>query len=108
MGSKRPATATLTAGKLTAGKQKEAIHHYGKAWEQAVHMKLSRPARLANGHLQWEFFDLPNRTYIVQISTNLVDWVTIGPRNTDADGALLFEETGPVAPRSRYYRVVAP
>jgi peptidoglycan/xylan/chitin deacetylase (PgdA/CDA1 family) len=51
---------------------------------------------------------VPDRLYLIQASTNLVNWTTVSTNMADANGAFSFTDTdAPVYP-ARYYRFVAP
>lgn len=56
-------------------------------------MKLSAPA---------------GKTYIVQASTNLMDWETIGVATVNTDGSFEFEDPEAANHPHRFYRVVTP
>ncbi len=62
--------------------------------------------RAAVRHLEFSADDA--RTYLVQSSTNLADWTTLGPALEDAqrDGEYSFDDAQPGTGAMRYYRVV--
>ena len=48
----------------------------------------------------------PSRVYVIQASTNLIDWVTIGLGLTDTDGNVEFTDPNAANQPLRFYRVV--
>ena len=86
----------------------DGIEDYKHAWKLATHAKLTEAATLNNGRLQLELLGTAGETFVIQASTNLVDWVTIGTRTADADGVCLFEDADTCKVPARFYRVVSP
>jgi len=62
----------------------------------------------ANGKIHLNFSGIHQQVYIIEASTNLVDWEMIGVAQDLGDGTFDFDDAD--APRipQRYYRVVAP
>ena len=86
----------------------DGIEDYKRAWKLATHAKLAEAATLSNGRLQLEILGTAGETFVIQASTNLVDWVTIGTRTADADGVCLFEDADSGKLPACFYRVVSP
>ena len=64
--------------------------------------------RLTNGHIQVRFAGIPGRTYRIQASTDLLNWVDIGTVTQDSSGILQFEDNGSPGFARRFYRTVTP
>jgi len=101
----------LAKGDADAGdeKCKNGIEDYSNAWKHAVRAKvsLSPPTHLANGHTQLEILSEPGERITIQASSNLVDWVTIGTGNANAEGVVTFEDADAGRHPVRYYRAVS-
>jgi len=66
-----------------------------------------------NGIFQFRFFSLSNRTYQVQYSSNLVQWISVTPLLNGTGGELPWTDSGPPQTDSpplntprRFYRVI--
>ena len=68
--------------------------------------RIAKVTRRDNGHLRVEFGGAPWRTHLVQASTNLVDWETIGAGAEVADGVFEFEDAKGANYKTRFYRTV--
>jgi hypothetical protein len=64
---------------------------------------------VSDGSATLKFAGIPNYSYSVQRSTNLVDWITIWTTNAPGGGLFdftdSFSDLGGVAPPSAYYRL---
>jgi hypothetical protein len=73
---------------------------------------LVAPARLdsilvaTNGQPRFRILGTPNKPYVIQTSSNLLNWVSIGTNNPDASGILNFTDPA-VKGRQRFYRAIA-
>ena len=65
---------------------------------------LRTPAQLANGTWQITLSGGANRSYKVQYSINLTNWIDLGTGITGADGTLTINDPAGPAARVRYYR----
>ena len=90
------------------GKYGNAIEHYRHAWQHAVKVKIKPPQMLAGGNQRLEFIAVPGESYIIQASSNLVTWKTLGTVTADADGAIVFDDPDAANLPTRFYRVVEP
>ena len=61
-----------------------------------------------NGRVQLQFSAEPGRVYIVEASTNLVDWEKIGVAMDQGDGTFTFEDANAAQFPNRFYRLVSP
>ena len=70
--------------------------------------KIAKLHRRADGRLRLEFSSPHGPTYLVEASTNLVDWEKVGVAVESRPGEFEFED--PEAPRApvRFYRLVSP
>ncbi len=88
------------------GKCANGIEEYRKAWKRAARAKVSPPVRMADGRVRLEIAGEAGERFIIQCSSNLKDWVTLGTRTTNAEGVLTFEDADAGPHRTRFYRVV--
>jgi hypothetical protein len=91
-----------------AGRTENAIEHYRNAWKHAVHLQVKGGVLANGGKVSLHFIAFPGDRYVIQASTNMVDWVTLGTVTANADGVIDFEDLGSIAYPTRFYRVVAP
>ena len=59
-----------------------------------------------NGRVQMQFVAEPGPTYVVEASTNLVDWEMIGVAVDRGDGTFEFEDPNAARFPSRFYRLL--
>jgi hypothetical protein len=67
-----------------------------------------RVAHHGNGKVKMEFSGAAGRSYIVEASTNLVNWESIGTAKRRGDGEFEFGDLRTVQFPARYYRIVSP
>jgi hypothetical protein len=84
----------------------DGIEDYKNAWKHATRAKLEGSVHLRGGRLELEILGTPGDTYLIQASTNLVDWVPLDTRKADAEGVIQFEDSTPGRLPARFYRVV--
>ena len=60
------------------------------------------------GNLRLQLTGDSGQVHLLQASTNLLDWVTVGVASDQGDGAFEFEDNDATRFPSRYYRVVSP
>lgn len=58
--------------------------------------------------MQLKFISLAGKVYLIEASTNLVDWTAVGEATICNDGSFEFEDTDAAQHPCRFYRVVAP
>jgi len=88
------------AGQLIAALQGEAVG--------PVACKVYSVDRLSNGQIHFQFNAAADQIYLVEASTNLLDWETIGVATVCGDGAYEFQDADAARHQSRYYRIVKP
>jgi hypothetical protein len=69
---------------------------------------ISAMTRQSNGNVLLQFAGVSGVTYVVEASTNLLDWEAIGTCTDKGDGFFGFEDADATKFPSRFYRVVAP
>jgi uncharacterized delta-60 repeat protein len=62
----------------------------------------------ANGRVQMQFSGEPGPVYILEASTNLVNWEMIGVAVDHGDGTFTFEDPDAARFPNRFYRLVSP
>ena len=70
--------------------------------------KLHSPVRQPDGKVRLKFTGQAPRVPLVQASTNLRDWTTLGIANDDGNGALWFEDSQAARLPTRFYRLTGP
>ena len=63
---------------------------------------------LANGHAQLSMVGIPGRTYIVQVSDDLMTWSTLTTMSAGTNGEFQFEDTDAANHAQRFYRLNLP
>ena len=99
----------LAKGDAESGDDKcdNGIEAYAKAWKQVARAKVSPPTSLVHGHLRLEILGEPGERFLIQASSNLADWVTIGAQTANAEGVVTFEDVDAARHSVRYYRAVS-
>jgi hypothetical protein len=86
----------------------DGIENYKQAWKLATRAKLTGKIIVRGGRLELEILGEPGETYLIQASTNLVDWMTLGTRTADGEGIIQFEDPDAGQATTRFYRVLSP
>ena len=73
-----------------------------------VHGKISATLNRANGRLHLNFSAPLGQIYIIEASTNLLDWQMIGVAKDQGDGTCGFDDPNAMRMSGRFYRIVAP
>ncbi|HXA45690.1 MAG TPA: LamG-like jellyroll fold domain-containing protein, partial [Candidatus Angelobacter sp.] len=73
-----------------------------------VHGKISATLNRANGRLHLNFSAPLGQIYIIEASTNLLDWQMIGVAKDQGDGTCGFDDPNSMRMSVRFYRIVAP
>jgi hypothetical protein len=71
-------------------------------------VKINNAARKANGKLHLNFSAPHGSAYIIEASTNLVDWQKIGVGKVRDDGTFEFDDTDAMRLSKRFYRILSP
>jgi hypothetical protein len=72
------------------------------------HGRFTSVARHADGRVHIQLSAVPGRLYILEASTNLVDWERIGMAAHNGDGTFSVEDAHAARFPNRFYRVVSP
>jgi hypothetical protein len=92
---------------VNEGKFESAIDHYRNAWKHAVHLKIK--ASLApSGNVRLAFVSGMAENYVIQASTNLMDWVTLDTPTVGSDGVITIDDAGVDHSSARFYRIMSP
>jgi hypothetical protein len=91
-----------------AGRPENAIEHYCNAWRHAVHLQVHSALQVASGHAHLKFLAFPHERYMLQASTDLVNWTTLSTVTASEDGVIDYDDAGSANQNVRFYRVVEP
>jgi PKD repeat protein len=90
---------------IAAGRYENGIEDYRNAWRHALNLRLVL-GLAANGRMQLRFISNNNNApYLIEVSTNLVDWVPLGSCKADASGEAQFTDPDGNLQGTRFYRV---
>jgi hypothetical protein len=93
---------------VISGMQIASTAAAGQLQRQTVRLKLSSlPFASSGSQMQLELRGAPIRVYLVQASTTLMEWATIGLCVTDADGSVTLADPDAGKYPARLYRVMA-
>jgi len=85
-----------------------AIDHYRNAWHRGLRLVVKLAGHLdVNGSLHLEFTASPGETYVLESSTNLVDWMKVKTATIGPDGVGRFEVAPGGSSRLEFYRARA-
>lgn len=85
---------------------KEAINTLICACAEGAHPSLGRIIRRHDGKVQLRITAPAGRRCVVEVSTNLVDWVELGPATELGDCNFVLEDAQAAGTPARFYRVV--
>ncbi len=88
-----------------AGRYVNAIEHYRNAWRHALQLHL-KVGLAPDGSTRIEFIGNNSQSYLIQGSTDSVNWVTLGTCRADSQGEVQFIEPRPSSQPLRFYRAV--
>ena len=81
------------------------LSDYENAWKNALLPKVSAATVSVMGRPQLMLLGDSGERLMIQVSTNLVDWVTLDTRTTDSEGEATFEDLDARKYPVRYYRL---
>ena len=87
------------------GHYENAIEHYRNAWRHALHLQL-KVGVSADGSVEVEFVGNNSQSYRIEVSTDLVHWVSLGACTADGDGNAEFTDANTAKQPARFYRAV--
>ncbi len=88
------ASDELTKGDadISDGQYESGIAHYRDAWKIAEQLAFKLVVRLAAGQPVIEFGASAGDTFVIEASTNLIDWTDIATVPADPDGTVRFQD----------------
>jgi hypothetical protein len=105
----RPRDPAMAATLIKAAQEVIDVLRAGAAHPgHPPHGWFSSVSRLHDGEVHMQFCADREPTYILQASTNLVDWETIGVAVDCGDGTFTFEDANAGRFANRFYRIVSP
>ena len=87
---------------ITQGRYQPGIDHYRNAWKQAEHLSIKLAVHLANGRLSLDAEGFPGEAYLIETSTNLLDWTPVGVTSADAGGSIHLDADAALG--AQFYR----
>jgi len=88
----------------TAGGCGSGIQEYAEAWKFASSPRDFIAISVGECHMRFGHSKRTGERIIVQVSSNLTDWVSVGNGTSDAEGNLIFEDAEAGGNCVRYYR----
>ena len=88
-----------------AGHCANAIEHYRDAWRHAIQLHL-RVCLNPDGTTLIEFVGNGSKSYLIEVSSNMVSWTPVGTCTADSDDNVAFTDSNAVNQAVRFYRVV--
>lgn len=85
----------------------EAIDGLQRGGSSALAVKVYGLKHQPDGKAQLGFSSLAGQVHIVEASTNLVHWETIGVASEQADGTFTFDDPNAARFPNRFYRIVS-
>ena len=78
----------------------------GQVQAQAAQITSVVPSGSAGSAMQLQVQGAPSRVYVIQASTNLINWMTLGLGVTDPNGNVAFTDPYAANQPLRFYRAV--
>ena len=88
-----------------AGHYANAIEHYRNAWRHALQLQLQVGLN-PDGSTRLQFVGNNSKSYLIEVSTDMVNWVSLGTCTADADGDVEFTDPNVANQPVRFYRAV--
>jgi hypothetical protein len=80
------------------------LDHYRNAWKQAKHLTVQLTVQLLKSRLHLEAAAFAGETYVIETSTNMLDWTTLGIATANSEGLLQFDTSRANTSNIRFYR----
>ena len=82
-----------------------AIEHYRNAWRHALQLQLQVSVN-PDGSTRLQFVANGSASYLIEVSTDLVNWVSLGTCTANAGGEVEFSDPKSANQQLRFYRAV--
>ena len=87
------------------GHYSSAIEHYRNAWRHALQLR-TQVSVSPDGATRLQFVGNNSKSYRIEMSTDLVNWVTLGVCTADDQGDVQFTDPSTATQPARFYRAV--
>jgi hypothetical protein len=87
---------------ISNGQYPLGIDNYRNAWKQAEHLSIKFAIHMANGRLSLDAAGFPGEAYLIETSTNLLDWTPLGTTSADAEGSIHLDADAALG--AQFYR----
>ena len=88
-----------------AGRYANAIEHYRNAWRHALQLRL-KVSLNPDGSALVEFVGNNSKSYLIEVSKDMVNWVSLGTCAADANGDVQLTDKDAANRTLRFYRAV--
>jgi hypothetical protein len=88
-----------------AGHYANAIEHYRNAWRHALQLQL-HVGLDRDGSTRLQFVGNSSKSYLIEVSTDMVNWVSLGTCTADGEGDIEFSDHNTANQQVRFYRAV--
>jgi hypothetical protein len=90
---------------VVAGRYVNAIEHYRNAWRHALQLRL-KVGLNPDGSTRVQFVGNYSKSYLIEVSADMANWVSLGTCAADAEGDVEFTDQHAAAGLLRFYRAV--
>ena len=87
------------------GHYANAIEHYRNAWRQTLQLRLQVGLN-PDGTTRLQFVGSNGKSYLIEVSTDLVRWASLGTCTADAEGNVAFTDPNTTKQPLRFYRAI--
>ena len=88
-----------------AGHYANAIEHYRNAWRHALQLSIQVGLN-PDGTTRLQFVGNNSQSYLIEVSTDMVNWVSLGACTADAEGNVEFTDPNAAHQPLRFYRAI--
>jgi hypothetical protein len=88
-----------------AGRYANAIEHYRNAWRHAIQLRL-QVSLAADGSARLNFVGNNSKSFLIEVSSDMVNWVSLGTCKADNEGNAQFTDSNAANRSLRFYRAV--
>jgi hypothetical protein len=88
-----------------AGHYANAIEHYRNAWRHVLQLRLQVGLN-PDGTTRLQFVGNNSKSYLIKVSTDMVNWVPLGTCTPDDEGNVEFAAPNTTNQPLRFYRAV--